>query len=205
MSTTVYLVRHAQAQPLPEIPEPDWALSSRGAEQAVLLVPILTRLGIHRLYSSPFRRAVDTVTPFARAADLELQIEQGLRERTLSSAWIGDFRDVWHRSWNDLSYALEGGESGAVCRDRMVAAVRRLTDRHAGETLALASHGYSIGLLLTTLDPDFGGAEAGALRTPELLRLVRDGSDLSWDRSFQPGPAFDRIATHFRATPGIVA
>ncbi len=48
-------------------------------------------------------------------------------------------------------------------------------------------------------------AVASAMRTPDLFRIVHDGTALHWDREFAPGEAFDQIATDFRQTPGIVA
>ncbi len=55
------------------------------------------------------------------------------------------------------------------------------------------------------VDPAFGLAEASALRTPEMLRVVRRGGRFTWDRSFEPGAAFDDLATDFRKTPGVIA
>lgn len=187
------------------MPEPEWALSERGEQQADALVPILAALGIEHVYSSPFRRCRDTLRPFAERTGVPLTIHPGLRERCLSSQWLGDFREVWERSWADFSFALEGGESSRTCRDRIAAAVADIVASAPGRTLALGSHGYSIGLLLTTLDPTYGIREAGTLRTPEIIKLVHEGDVLQWDRDFSLGAAFDQIATHFRLTPGIVA
>lgn len=205
MLTTVYLVRHAQANPLPNQAEPDWALSARGLAQAEALVPVLATLGIHRIYTSPFRRCCETMRPFAESAGLPLAVHDGLRERCLSSSWIGDFREVWQRSWADYSFALAGGESSHACRERMAAAVSEIVQRHSGETLALASHGFSIGLFLTTVDPSCGGVEASALRTPDLLKFTHDERGFRWHRDYRAGEAFDALATDFRQTPGIVA
>lgn len=203
--TTLYLVRHAQARPLPEETEPEWALSETGRTQAEALVPVLSGLGIQRVYTSPFRRSRDTLRPFAAAAGLKLVEHEGLRERCLTSGWIGDFREIWQRSWADLGYTLDGGESSLVCRTRMVAAVQEIAERHPGEIIALGSHGYSIGLFLTTLAPTFGIEEASAMRTPDIFKVVLEGPALRWDRGFHAGARFDAIATHFRQTPGIVA
>jgi 2,3-bisphosphoglycerate-dependent phosphoglycerate mutase len=63
--TTVYLLRHAQGQADRHILESDWPLSTRGREQAEGLKVLLAPLGIDVIYTSPYTRAVDTVTPFA--------------------------------------------------------------------------------------------------------------------------------------------
>lgn len=203
--TTLYLIRHAQSQPRPDQAEPDWPLSATGAAQARGLAAVLNPLGIRRLYCSPYRRCRDTLAPFAAAAGLPIVADAGLRERRIAGAWMSDFREVWRRSWEDFSYVLDGGESSWACRERVAAAAEAIAARHPGETIGLGSHGNAIGLLLNYVDPAFGFREASALRTPDITRVVRRGGRFFWDRSFAPGPAFDELATDFRATPGVVA
>lgn len=203
--TTLYLIRHAQALPLPEQAEPDWALSPTGERQACALVPVLQPFGIRRLYCSPYRRCRATFAPFAGQAGLDVALDSGLRERRISGAWVGDFRDAWRRSWEDFSYALEGGESSLVCRARIAAAVQAIVARHAGETIGVGSHGNAIGLFMNHVDPAFGLAEASRLRTPEVLKVLHRDGRFCWDRSFSAGETFDALATDFRATPGVVA
>jgi 2,3-bisphosphoglycerate-dependent phosphoglycerate mutase len=203
--TTVYLVRHAQAHPHPDQPEPDWPLSAVGEGQARGLVPILQRLGVQRAFTSPYRRCRDTLAPFAAAAGLANTLHPGLRERRIAPQWQCDFREVWRRSWEDFSYALEGGEDSWTCRSRIAAAVAEIVAAHPGETLALASHGNAIGLFLHSVDATFGIADASALRTPELVRVVQRNGHLEWDRAFRAGADFDRLATDFRQTPNVIA
>jgi 2,3-bisphosphoglycerate-dependent phosphoglycerate mutase len=203
--TTIYLIRHAQALPLPEQAEPGWALSSLGESQARSLVAVLGPLGIRRLYCSPYRRCRATLAPFAEQAEIEVVLDPGLRERRIAAVWMSDFRDVWRRSWEDFSYALDGGESSLVCRARIAAAVEAIVARHAGEIIGLGSHGNAIGLFMNYVDPAFGLAEATRLRTPEVVKVLHRDGKFSWDRSFSAGAIFDGLATEFRATPGVVA
>ena len=203
--TTLYFIRHAQSLPSSAQAEPDWPLSPVGAAQARGLVPVLRALDIRRLYSSPYRRARDTVAPYARDAGLDVVLDDGLRERKIAHGWISDFRDVWRRSWEDFAYALDGGESSWTCRQRIVAAVEAIVARHPGETIGLGSHGNAIGLFLNYVDPTFGEIDATRIRTPEISRVVHDGGRYGWERDFTAGPAFEALATDFRETPGVVA
>ena len=203
--TTIYLIRHAQALPLPEQAEPDWALSPLGEHQARALVAVLGPLGIRRLYCSPYRRCRATLAPFAEKTEIGVMLDPGLRERRIAAVWMSDFRDVWRRSWEDFSYALEGGESSLVCRARIAAAVEAIVARYPGETIGLGSHGNAIGLFMNYVDPAFGLAEATRMRTPEILQVRHRDGRFSWDRSFSAGETFDALATDFRATPGVVA
>jgi 2,3-bisphosphoglycerate-dependent phosphoglycerate mutase len=78
-----------------------------------------------------------------------------------------------------------------------VAAVEEIADLHPGETLALGSHGNAIGLLLNRVDAAFGMEQASALRTPEIVKVVRGGECFASERSFSAGPAFDARAMDF--------
>ena len=205
MATTLYLVRHAQSLPLAEQPESDWRLSPTGEAQAGGLVPILAGLGVRRVYSSPYHRCRETLAPFSAAHGIELVPHEGLRERRIATQWMADFRDVWRRSWEDFSFALDGGESSWTCRERIAAAVGEIARRHPDETLALGSHGNAIGLFMHYVDPAFGIKEASELRTPEILKVVHANGRLSWEKTFCAGEAFEQLATDFRLTPGIVA
>ena len=203
--TTLYLIRHAQSLPYPHLAEPDWALSPRGEDQARELVRILQPLGIRHLYCSPYRRCRATLAPFAREAEIDVVLDPGLRERRIAAVWMSDFRDVWRSSWADFSYQVEGGESSWTCRERIAAAVEAIVARHPGETIGLGSHGNAIALFVNYVDPAFGLVEASAVRTPEILKVVHHAGRFSWDRAFAPGAAFDKLATDFRETPGVIA
>lgn len=186
-------------------PEPDWRLSTTGVAQAAGLLPVLASLGITRIYCSPYRRCLDTLAPFAEAQGLEIVAHEGLRERRIAGQWVPDFREVWQRSWADFSFALEGGECSWTCRERIAAAVDEIVRRHPGETLALGSHGNAIALFLHYVEPAFGRADASAIRTPEIVKVIHQNGRYRWQRDFHPGEAFDALATDFRLTPGIVA
>jgi 2,3-bisphosphoglycerate-dependent phosphoglycerate mutase len=55
------------------------------------------------------------------------------------------------------------------------------------------------------VDASYGVEHASRLRTPELTWVERSEGKFSWAKTFSPGEAFDRLATDFRLTPGVVA
>jgi broad specificity phosphatase PhoE len=61
----IYLVRHAQTRYDPAVADEERPLTSTGHEQAAALCDTLLGLGIEEIHSSPFRRCVDTIAPFA--------------------------------------------------------------------------------------------------------------------------------------------
>ena len=183
----IYLLRHAESAPSPDVPEPEWPLSHDGRRQAEKLVPVLAELPILAVYSSPFPRAIDTVRPFADRAGLPVNLVEDLRERRLSSGVVPlpQWRAMLKKAWAEVDWAPPGGESNVQCQRRMVATLRDLAAAHPGEAVLAASHGNAIALFLNSIDPSFGVEEWAALRNPELFMIHYGGG----------GPAsFERIA-----------
>jgi phosphohistidine phosphatase SixA len=88
------LVRHCQSTG----GEPEAALTARGQEAAAHLADQLMSFGPDAIYSSPYARAVSTVSPLAARLQLEIQIDDRLRERVRSSEKIEDCgTQVWQR------------------------------------------------------------------------------------------------------------
>ncbi len=181
----IYLVRHAESAPHADLPEADWPLSERGAGQARELARPLVRLGIGEVHSSPYRRAVDTVAPFAAAAGLDVRLAPGLRERKLVPRHVVDFFETAERAWRDFRFALPGCESSADCQARMLRTVEEVTGSSRAPTVLLSSHGNAIGLLLNALTGGrFGYEDWLAMPRPALYRLELSSGALRFDDSF---------------------
>ena len=184
--TTVYLLRHAESRPDPAVREPDWPLSERGHQQALDIVPALTSLGIDQVYSSPYRRAVETVRPFAERAGKPLGFHADLRERrSMFVAGESDFIAQVRRTWEDLQFTPPGGESGAACQQRVVRAITDIVGRHPRATLLVSSHGIAISLMLNRIDRSFDFDGWAAMKNPDLFKIEASGTSFAWDRSWQ--------------------
>lgn len=92
-TTPLILLRHAEAMPRRSWSgaDIDRPLTELGLDQARRLVAILTAFGIERVVSSPARRCVDTIRPYADSAGVTLTTEPDLTEespveRTLAAA-----------------------------------------------------------------------------------------------------------------------
>ena len=185
--TRIYLLRHAESERSPDVPEPDWPLSGNGRTQANDLVPILAALLISAVYSSPYPRAADTVRPFADQAGLDVNLIQDLRERRLTSGLAPRtrWREWLERAWADFDWAPPSGESSAQCQHRVAASLLGLATDHPGESVLAASHGNAIALFLNSIDESFGFQEWEKLRNPDLFVITYSGD----------GPkSFERIA-----------
>lgn len=130
---------------------------------------------IDALWSSPYPRAQDTITPYAQQAGIEIQIDHDLRERLFSPTWIDDFEVPLRQSFDDEHFLLPGGESGFQCRSRFMTALTRIATLHQDETVAIASRGNAIALTLSALDRSVGFDFWKSIRNPDLFLLEWDG------------------------------
>jgi 2,3-bisphosphoglycerate-dependent phosphoglycerate mutase len=174
----VILVRHAEAVApgTAGFAEDDRPLSEAGQAAALELADELEPYQLTAVYSSPFPRAVETVTPTAQRRGLRVQLLSDLRERLLSPAPLPDWRAHLEHGWLDADYALEGGESGRAAQRRAIAILDLLRSRHPdGGRLLLGSHGNLISLILQALEPGVDFGFHMAMPMPAVYRLTHDG------------------------------
>jgi 2,3-bisphosphoglycerate-dependent phosphoglycerate mutase len=179
MSTVdCFVIRHAESLPDRNVPENEWALSVTGREQARALCAKMFDLGVKRIYSSPYSRAVATVRPLAEALGIDLEIRNDLRERRLAMGEIDNWREELEKTWLDFDYSLPTGESSRVCQQRVQACVLDILRTTDTSRIAICSHGNAIALLLNSLDPSFLFAQWAAMGNPQLYHLVWDANIL---------------------------
>lgn len=156
--TTVYFVRHAQ----PNFNNHDdmtRELSEKGLADTVLVTRFLSDKDISAVLSSPYKRAVDTVKPFADGAGLEVEIVPDFRERGIDNVWIEDFNSFARRQWSDFDYKLSGGESLREVQHRNISALEAASERFENRNFAVGSHGTALSTIINYYDPKFGYAD----------------------------------------------
>jgi broad specificity phosphatase PhoE len=138
--TEVWLVRHADCyQDLVDAADPP--LSVLGRDQATRLAERVRRMQPVAVYSSPYRRAIET----AKAISDDVRVDDRLIEMALDVNEDGslDFREL---------------PSGVV--ERMRAVVDEIAQRHPGQRVVAVSHGAALMAYLT----DVLRLEPGQLR-----------------------------------------
>lgn len=178
---TILLIRHAEAVPPKDgtgaESELDRPLTARGARDAEVLAETLAGLKPDRIYSSPYRRAIQTVAPIANQRGLEIELIEDLRERVLSPGPVSDFREQLQRCWRDFDYAMPEGESNRTAQARVIAVFEELRRLHREGILVVGSHGNLISLALHTFEPQVDYAFWNAMPTPAIYRIeFSDGS-----------------------------
>lgn len=177
----VILVRHAEPVPVgtPGVADDDRPLTESGRADADELAAELEAWRLTAVYSSPYARAVETVTPIAERRGMTVQVLDDLRERRLSVEPHHDWRNSLEQAWADADFAMPGGESGRAAQRRAVAVLDLLRSRHPdGGRVVIGSHGNLISLVLQALEPEVGFDFHMAMPTPAVYRLTHDG--LRW-------------------------
>ncbi len=85
----LFLVRHAQAGSRAEANLPDDTirpLTAEGRHQAAALVGVLTDLGARTVYSSTFRRCIETAAPLAAHLGVPMTVTEDLAEGPADAA-----------------------------------------------------------------------------------------------------------------------
>lgn len=170
-STSFYLVRHAHADWRPGEMRP---LSEQDRADSRRLDEALDGAGIQAIYSSPYRRAWQTVEPLAERLAQDIQPAPALRERSLGKidrTWTPCFEEAVHATWRDFQFTHPGGESNAEAQARAVSLQERLGERHRGGSIVLSTHGNLLALLLNHHDPSLAFEFWRSLSMPDVYRL----------------------------------
>ena len=170
--TELYFVRHA---------EPNYnnhddmtrELSPKGMRDRLLVTEYLADKGIGLVLSSPYMRAVDTVSHFAVLHNLPVSTVADFRERTVDSVWIDDFAAFTRSQWADFNYKLNGGETLAQVQKRNINALYRVIQQHPDKAIAIGSHGTALSTIINYFVPQFGIEEFTRIKSvmPWIVRF----------------------------------
>jgi len=174
--TTVYFVRHAQ----PNYENHDdmlRELTAKGLEDRKLVTKFLADKNVAVVLSSPFKRAVDTISDFADSKGLGIDIVEDFRERRIDSVWIADFNGFCKKQWEDFAYKLSDGESLSEVQERNISALNQVLNDYAGKTIVVGSHGTALSTIVNYYDNSFGHAEFEKIRglMPWVVEFTFDG------------------------------
>jgi probable phosphoglycerate mutase len=124
-------------------------LNDTGHWQADRLGQALAGEDIAAIYASDLSRAHETAQYVGRATGVSVVPELGLRERGFGAFEGRTFAEIelalpdqaerWRK--RDPAFAPTGGESLLQVRERVLAAVNRLAQRHPGELIVMVAHG----------------------------------------------------------------
>ena len=137
----------------------DVPLNALGQRQAQRMAERMARERVDVLYCSDLLRTRQTAEPAAQKLQLQAAPDAGLREQHFGILEGLSFDEVQARhprqlaDWllYDPDYALPEGESVRSFHARVVGAVQALAARHAGQTLAVVTHGGVLDMVFRTV------------------------------------------------------
>ena len=151
MKNTYYLIRHAHSIYSPD----EWnrPLSQKG-QASLSQLNMLESKPISAIYSSPYKRAIETIEPLAQTLGLSIQLDKRLIERKLSNQSISDqaFEATLKQLWKNPAISLPGGESNLTAQKRALSFLQELEEKHQNEHIIISSHGNLICILLNYFD-----------------------------------------------------
>lgn len=206
-ATELFLVRHGQSEayadganfPLVD-GHGDPPLSSLGHLQAQRVRDRLADSGLDALYVTPLRRTSQTAAPLAERLGLDPVMEAGLQEVHLGEWEGGLYRKMVAEGhptalrmfaegrWD----VIPGAEPAEKFEHRVRAALERLLARHAGQRVAVFTHGGVIGQALAITSGARAFAFTGADNASISRVLAFDGRWLI--RSFNDATHLDDLA-----------
>lgn len=172
----IYVVRHCKAEGQP----PESPLTKEGFEQAKELAAFFDDVKVTRIISSPYQRAIQTVQPLAEQLDVEVEMNDQLRERKLSPEPLLDWLDKLRKTFDNPDLKFEGGESSKEAANR-IAEVAESVFKSEFENTIIVTHGNLMALLLNHYDKQFGFDEWARLSNPDIYLLKQDGNKVNFE------------------------
>lgn len=153
--TTIYLVRHAEAQGNIERRFQghfDGKISENGEKQLQYLKKRFKKIPLHAVYSSPLSRAVDTAEMVDYYAELPIVLDRNLMEICgggFEGKKYSELPELFPQEWENWDkephkFRAPGGESMRQCFERMKAVMNRIVHANMGHTVAVVSHGCAL-------------------------------------------------------------
>ncbi len=153
----VHLIRHSitpeTGKRLSSL-DPDIGLSPEGERLAEELAQSLQEVTLTAIYTSPHRRCVETASAIAKGRRIRPKIDPAFAEADYGR-WLGrPLKSLYRlKAWQDLMvspsrFRFPDGETLQEVQFRAVAGIESLASRHADDTIAVASHGDVIKVIV---------------------------------------------------------
>ncbi|WP_160671808.1 histidine phosphatase family protein [Clostridium sp. C8-1-8] len=175
----IYFVRHA---------EPDYSikddrlrpLTEDGLKASIKVSDFLSDKNITKIFSSPYKRSVDTILDFSKKSALEITKIEDFKERKIEDVWIEDFDNFFKTQWQDFNYKLSSGECLNEVQARNIAALHSLLNEYPEDTIVIGTHGTALSTIINYYDKNFDGKEFARIRgiMPFIVYMEFEGTKL---------------------------
>ena len=166
--TIVYFVRHAHS--IYTNDEYNRPLSEKGLHDAQKITQQFKQIEIDAVYSSSYKRAIQTVEGIASLQGLPVRIIDALKERTLGNIENTDFLQAIEQVWGNHEYSFEEGESNKAAQQRAIEAFLPLLENDKEQRIVIGTHGNILTLILNYFDKNIGIDFWKALNMPSVIQ-----------------------------------
>lgn len=151
MQTKIYLIRHAKSTANDNGifgGVTDYELSNVGKQQAGELAERLESLHINKIYSSPLKRAIQTISPFAQKIGKKIEVEKDLIEINVGQ-WENISRNELRMLYPDINKkideteyycGMQGQEQTECVAQRMFDCILKIAKENFGKEVVVVSH-----------------------------------------------------------------
>lgn len=180
MAKHIYVVRHCEAKGQ----SPDASLTEQGFQQAEVLTEFFADKKIDRIITSPFLRAIQTIESLSKRENINVEIDERLSERILSTSDLPDWYEKLRATFTDMELRFEGGESSNEAMERIVNVVEE-TFKSESEHTIIASHGNIMTLLLKNYNSDVDFQFWTRLSNPDVFQLSVKDHEVTLERIWE--------------------
>ncbi|MGG0237171.1 histidine phosphatase family protein [Bacillus rhizoplanae] len=154
--------------------EHDAPLTAAGQQQAKALADFLIteQLPIENIISSPFTRAVQSITPYASHMQLPIQEDVRLTERILSGAPMSNWLQMLEQTFIEIDVAFPGGESTRQATERVQPLIHSILQEDTKKVTLLVTHGNLFTLILRLFDKNVGFSTWESLSNPDVYEIT---------------------------------
>ncbi|MBF0297441.1 MAG: histidine phosphatase family protein [Oligoflexia bacterium] len=158
----------------------DITLNETGRNQANSLIPIIAKLNIKTIYSSPLKRAVETANIIAKSLNLNvIKIDDlqevntgkasGLLYEEVDNIFGGGSFENWKSTLPEHdSFGFPDGETKLALRQRAVKTILDIAEHSSEQNFAVVTHGFFLKQLLL----DLGSENHKGLKNAEVIHFT---------------------------------
>ncbi|WP_160032153.1 histidine phosphatase family protein [Paenibacillus sp. An7] len=192
MGTTFFLVRHGiKEKAIGDVP-----ITPQGIIQAQTTAEHISKLPIHAILSSPLRRAIETAEYIAAKTNVEIIVDDRLRERAnwgdLPEQTFQEFTQMWDKCTLEPDYIPPIGDSVKSACKRMTSLLTSLAEEYpSGSNIIIVTHGglitdYIVNTfsedVLHHFHPEFVAEQSSLVSECSVTTLTYDGENYAIDR-----------------------
>ncbi len=155
--TTIYFIRHAQSDS--SIHDPCLRpLTEKGLHDRFLVTDFLLDKNIDFAFSSPYKRAIDTIADFADRTGIEIKIIDDFREhKTISDNYCdADYFPFIQQYWENKNYKVPGDESIGELQKRNICVLQKILKEYKNRNIIIGTHGMALSSIINYYDETYG-------------------------------------------------